>query len=75
MCILKKSLYVLKQAPKQWYLKFGSFMHEHGYSHCHFDHCVYFKWLDDDRYIILCLYVHDMIVAGSNMDHIKGMKS
>ena len=31
MCILKKSLYGLKQALRQWYLKFDRFMHEHGY--------------------------------------------
>ena len=49
-------------------------MHEHGYSRCHSDHCVYFKRLDDDNYIILCLYVDDMLVARSNMDHIKGLK-
>ena len=49
-------------------------MHEHGYSRCYLDHCVYFKRLDGDSYIILCLYVDDMLVAGSNMNHIKGLK-
>ena len=49
-------------------------MHEHGYTRCHSNHCVYFKRLDDDSYIILCLYVDDMLVVGSNLDHIKGLK-
>ena len=49
-------------------------MQEHGYNRCHSDYCVYFKRLDDDIYIILCLYVDNMLVAGSNMDHIKGLK-
>ena len=49
-------------------------MHKHGYSRHHLDHCVYFKRLDDDSDIILCLYVDDMLVARSNMDHIKGLK-
>lgn len=49
-------------------------MHEHGYSRCHSNHCSYFKRLDDRNYIILCLYVDDMLVAGSNMDYIKGLK-
>ena len=74
VCKLKKSLYGLKQAPRQWYLKFDSFMHEHRYNRCHLDHCVYFKRLDDDSYIILCLYVDDMLVVGSNTNHIKGLK-
>ena len=74
VCRLKKSLYGLKQAPRQRYLKFDSFMHKHGYSRHHSDHCVYFKRLDDENYIILCLYVDDMLVVGPNMDHIKGLK-
>ena len=74
VCRLKKSLYALKQAPRQWYLKFDRFMHKRGYSRCHSDHCAYFKRLDDEKYIILCLYVDDMLADGSNMDHIKGFK-
>ena len=54
-------------------MKFDKFMHEHAYIRCHSDHYVYFKRLDDDN-IILCLYVDDILVAGSNMDHIKGLK-
>ena len=49
-------------------------MQGHIYNRCHSEYCVNFKRLDDDRYIILCLYVDDMLVAGSNMDHIKGLK-
>ena len=49
-------------------------MDEYEYSSYHSNHFVYFKMLDDDGYIILCLYVDDMVVVGSNMDHIKGLK-
>jgi len=74
VCRLKNSLYGLKQVLQQWYLKFDSFMAEQGYSRCNSDHCVYFKRLDNDNYIILSLYVDDMLVAGSNMDHIRELK-
>ena len=74
MCRLKKSLYGLKKAHRHWFLEFDNFMHKHGYSRCHSDHCVYFRRLDDENYIILCLYVDDMLVAGSNTDHIKELK-
>ena len=75
MCKLKKSLYGLKQAPWQWYPRFENFMNENDYFQCHFNNCVYFKRLDDDSYIILCLYVDDVLVARSNMDHIKGLEA
>jgi len=74
VCRLKKSLYGLKHVPQQWYLKFDSFMAEQGYRRCNSNHCVYFKRLDNDNYIILCLYVDGMLVAGSNMDHIRELK-
>ena len=64
---LRKSLYSLKKKPRKWYLKFDSFMVEQGCHRCQFDHCVYFKRLDDGSYIILLLYVDDMLVARSNM--------
>ena len=37
------------------------------------DHCCYFKRLDD-CYIILLLYVDDMLIAGSNMVEINKLK-
>ena len=49
-------------------------MIEQGYDRCHSDHCVYFKSLDNGRYIILLLYVDDMLVAGSNMQDINVLK-
>ena len=60
-------MYVLNLAPRKWYLKFDRFMTEQGYSRCHYDHCVYFKRLENGRYIIFLLYVDDIFVAGSNM--------
>jgi hypothetical protein len=74
VCKLKKSLYSLKQAPRQWYLKFDRFMTEQGYSRCHSNHCVYFKRLENGSYIIFLLYVDDMLVAGFNMHDINILK-
>ena len=42
-------------------------MSEQGYTRCHSDHSVYLKRQNDDNYIILLLYVDDMLVVGSNM--------
>jgi hypothetical protein len=66
---LTKSLYGLKQALRQWYKKFDGFMQRHGCNKCNADHCCYFKRFESS-YIILLVYVDDMLVAGSDMDEI-----
>ena len=48
-------------------------MAEQGYSRCHSNH-YYFKRLDDRSYIILLLYVDDMLVPRSNMQEIQVLK-
>lgn len=34
VCLLKKSLYVLKRSPNQWYKKFDSYIIENGFYSC-----------------------------------------
>jgi hypothetical protein len=74
VCILNKILYVLKKTPRQWYLNFDRFMTKQGYNRYHCDHYVYFKRVENGSYIILLLYVDDMLVAGSNMQDINVLK-
>ncbi|KAE8705357.1 hypothetical protein F3Y22_tig00110429pilonHSYRG00830 [Hibiscus syriacus] len=69
VCRLKKSLYSLKHAPRQWYKKFDSFMSSSGFTRCQADHCCYIKKFDN-IFIILLLYVDDMLVVGSDMQEI-----
>ncbi|KAE8695627.1 Potassium transporter 10 [Hibiscus syriacus] len=73
VCRLKKSLYGLKQAPRQWYKKFDSFMSSSGFTRYQEDHCCYIKRFDNS-FIILLLYVDDMLVAGSHMQEIINLK-
>ncbi|KAJ0726248.1 putative RNA-directed DNA polymerase [Helianthus annuus] len=73
VCKLKKSLYGLKQAPRQWYMKFDNFMERSGYKRCQMDHCCYLKKFSNS-YIILLLYVDDMLIAGSDMKEISRLK-
>ncbi|CAM8969040.1 unnamed protein product [Rhodiola kirilowii] len=75
VCRLKKSLYGLKQAPRQWYKKFDSFMIEHGYRRTTSDHCVLVKKFTDGEFIILLLYVDDMLIVGHNGDKISQLKT
>ncbi|KAH7852964.1 hypothetical protein Vadar_031538 [Vaccinium darrowii] len=74
VCRLKKSLYGLKQSPRQWYKRFDSFMLGQKYTRSQFDHCVYFKQLADKSFIYLLLYVDDMLVACKSKVEINRLK-
>ena len=74
VCKLRKSLYGLKQAPRQWYRKFDSFMIDHGYNKTSFDHCVFVKKFPNGKYIILLLYVDDMLIVGHDKNGIQSLK-
>jgi hypothetical protein len=73
VCRLVKSLYGLKQAPKQWHLKFDQTMLTNGFKINECDKCIYIKSTDQE-YVIVCLYVDDMLIMGSNIKMIKSTK-
>ena len=74
VCKLNKSLYGLKQAPRQWYKKFQSVMGEQGYQKITSDHCVFVQKFSDDDFIILLLYIDDMLIVGKNPSRIDKLK-
>ena len=73
VCKLRNSLYGLKQAPRQWYKKFDSFMHRIGFKRCETDHCCYIKSFDNS-YIIILLYMDDMLIVESSIEEIHNLK-
>ncbi|KAL3834104.1 hypothetical protein ACJIZ3_008840 [Penstemon smallii] len=75
VCRLNKSLYGLKQAPRCWYKRFDSFIMSLGYNRLSSDPCAYYKRFGDGDFVILLLYVDDMLVAGPNKDRIKELKA
>ncbi|GJY89529.1 retrovirus-related pol polyprotein from transposon TNT 1-94 [Tanacetum coccineum] len=75
VCRLNKSLYGLKQVPRCWYKRFDSFIRGLEYNRLHADPYAYFKRFGNDDFIILLLYVDDMLVAGPNKDHINKLKA
>lgn len=74
VCKWKKSLYGLKQAPRQWSKKFDSFMIDHGYARTTSDHCVYVKKFGENDFLILLLYVDDMLIVGHDAKKIASLK-
>jgi len=67
VCLLKKSLYGLKQSPRQWYKRFDIFMLDNGFSQSAYDSCVYYKKLPDGSFVYLLLYMDDMLIAAKSM--------
>ena len=75
VCKLNKSLYCLKHAPRCWNKRFDSFIIGLRYNRLNADPCAYFKRLDEVDFVILLLYVDDMLVVGPNKDRIKELKA
>lgn len=65
VCKLKRSIYGLKQASRQWYLKFDKVVTSFGFIENTFDQCIYMK-SSGSRYIFLVLYVDDILLASSD---------
>ena len=65
VCRLVKSVYGLKQAPKQWHEKFDKLIMSNGFTINECDKCVYVKDTNNG-YVIVFLYVDAMLILGSN---------
>ena len=73
VCLLKKTLYGLKQSPRIWYYKLHQFLVKKGY-----------KWLksyqnlytrhNGTHILILVVYVDDILIISNRVDHIKTAK-
>jgi hypothetical protein len=73
VCKLLKSLYGLKQAPKQWHEKFDKTLLSIDFVVNEADKCVYYHFGEGDG-VILCLYVDDILIFGTNLNVIKEVK-
>jgi hypothetical protein len=66
-CRLKKSIYELKQAFRQWYLKFDETVRKFGFKENEEDNCIYAKF-KNRKFIFLILYVDDILLTSSDID-------
>ena len=73
VCKLKRSIYGLKQSSRQWYLRFHRAVLTNGFTMIEEDHCVYVK-RSKGSFIILSLYVDDILLAGNDMEMIIATK-
>ncbi|KAH9291902.1 hypothetical protein KI387_042909 [Taxus chinensis] len=74
VCRLKKSLYGLKQSPRMWNQKFDRYVLRLGLERSKADPCVYFKH-EGEYYVIIVLYVDDMLLIGNSKKLVSHVKS
>ena len=66
VCKLKKSIYGLKQASRQWYHKFHQVILSFGFEMNVIDDCIYHKF-SGSKYIFLVLYVDEILLASNDI--------
>ena len=72
-CRLKKSIYALKPASRQWYLKFDETIRKFGFKENEEDNYIYAKFRSV-RFIFLILYVDDILLASSDVSLLLEIK-
>lgn len=62
VCKLKKSIYGLKQAGRDWNRKLNEVLINIGFKRCKTDNCLYVKRLDEE-FIYIAVYVDDILLS------------
>ena len=73
-CRLKKSIYGLKQASRQWNLKFDEVIKRFGFRENDVDSCIYIK-AKGGKLIFLVLYVDDILLASNDKNMLHETKN
>ena len=66
VCKLKKSIYELKQALRQWYIKFNDIITSFGFEENLIDKCIYQK-ISGNKFIFLVLCVDEILLATNDL--------
>ncbi|KAL4295330.1 hypothetical protein GQ457_12G017960 [Hibiscus cannabinus] len=74
ICKLHKSIYGLKQASRQWFHAFSKVALDYGFVQSPSEHSLFVKGAGVDL-IALLVYVDDIVLAGSNLGHLKAVQS
>ena len=70
---LSKALYGLRQAPRAWYAKLDASLVELGFIRSSLEHAVYRRG-DSVNYLLVGVYVDDLIITGTSAEEIMAFK-
>ncbi|KAL2242389.1 UNVERIFIED_CONTAM: Retrovirus-related Pol polyprotein from transposon RE1 [Sesamum indicum] len=73
VCKLKKSLYGLKQASRQWNSEFTERIKGLGFTQSKYDYCLFTKG-NNNNFIALLIYVDDVLIAAASKSLIEEVK-
>ncbi|CAM8981006.1 unnamed protein product [Rhodiola kirilowii] len=74
VCLLRKSIYGLKQSPRQWNIKFNECMMSLGFARSKYDTCLYLKRPKSGLILYLLLYVDDILIMSNSESEISKIK-
>ena len=68
--LLKKALYGIKQAPRQWYKRLQEELEGIGFKQSLHDKCLFFK-RNGSQFVFLAVYVDDILIVASDIEQRK----
>ncbi|CAM8943782.1 unnamed protein product [Rhodiola kirilowii] len=74
VCFLKKSIYGLKQSPRQWNKKYDACMISLHFTRSKYDTCLYFKNVNAKFPLYVLLYVDDILMISGDKSAIAKIK-
>lgn len=73
VCRLRKSLYGLRQASRNWYAKLSQALIHYGFQQCSADHSL-FTYSLGSNFLAILVYVDDLIIAGNDTSACNNFK-
>ncbi|CAM8966946.1 unnamed protein product [Rhodiola kirilowii] len=74
-CLLNRSIYGLKQSPRQWNKKFNDCMMSLGFARSNYDTCLYLRRLKHETVSYVLLYVDDILIISNSKPEITSIKT
>ena len=74
VCKLKKSLYGLKQASRQWYAKMDQTLSSLSFRRLDSDNCTYVYQDKHDVVMYICLFVDDLLMFSNSLTRLNTLK-